>query len=136
MSTRIIIPALLLAVSSALCGQSMIGLTKGQVETRVREEFREFHRDNMVVRQQFNYLKYVNRSSTRTWILHFSDQDICRISKMVCDYSEYNRALADLNSAFRKAGDSTWEYTTGSDTILVEVIRSEWYFTIREARKE
>ena len=131
-----IISAMLLATGTEAHGQSMIGLTKDQVEQLVRYEFRDFHKDNMVVKQQFNYLKFVDRSGNRTWIIYFTDKDICHTSKLVCDYSELDRTLEQLNAAYNKTGASSWEYIQNSDTVLVELIRGEWYFTIREGWKQ
>lgn len=134
--SRQLLTVLFLAVALAGQGQSLIGLTKNQVEEIVRREYREFRKDDMVVRQQFNYLKYVDRRGNMTWILHFTDEDVCRISRLVCDYSEYDRKLEELSAAYRKTGESEWEYTLRGDTVQVELIREEWYFTIREAWKQ
>lgn len=136
MKHRLIILLLIFTSGLAGYGQSMIGLNKEQVVQTIREEFREFHRDNLVVRQQFNYLKFVNRSGTKTWILHFSEEDICLVSRLVCDYSEYDRMLGELNSTYGESGDLKWEFSHDSGAVQVELIREEWYFTIQEAWKQ
>jgi len=116
--------------------QSMIGRHKDDVQAIINKNYREFKRDNSVVKQQFNYLKFVNSDRTRTWILHFTHEDICKTSKLVCDYSEFDRVVEKLSTSHTKTGDSEWEYVSRQDTIQVSLIKQEWYFTVRETRKK
>ena len=132
----IISAALLLLSGSPLNGQSMIDLTKEEVRVIVKDKHMEFRRDKSVVNQQFNYLKYVNGLRSRTWIIYFTDEDICRSSKLVCDYGEYDEVLEELNESHEKVGESEWTYQLEGDTIQVILARQEWYFTVREARKK
>jgi len=132
----ILTTALLLVVVSPLRGQSIIDLTKEEVRVMVKDKHMEFRRDKSVVNQQFNYLKYVNGLRSRTWIIYFTDEDICRSSKLVCDYGEYDEAIEELNDTYEKVGESEWSYELEGDTIQVILARQEWYFTVREARKK
>jgi hypothetical protein len=135
MRNKLIICGIILGFSALLNAQTMIGKSKEEVVEKVKKQHREFRKDESIVKQRFNYLKYVNGMRTRTWILYFTDEDICKTSKLVCDYSEYNEELEKLNFAFEKTGESMWEYPVGNDTIQIEIIKQEWYFTIREIRK-
>ena len=135
-SLFVVAACLLLLAVLPLKGQSMIDLTKEEVRARVEDRHREFRRDKSVVNQRFNYLKYVNGLRTRTWILYFTDEDICRSSKLICDYGEYDEVLEDLNKRYEKVGESEWSYELKRDTIHVVLTRQEWYFTVREARKK
>ncbi|MCP4311584.1 MAG: hypothetical protein GY790_10010 [Bacteroidetes bacterium] len=128
--------AIILFAGSLLYGQTMVGLSKDEVKGIVKTDHKEFRRDDSVIKQRFNYLKYVNGPRTKTWIIYFDDQDICRTSKVVCDYSDYNKMLEDINSKYRQTGELIWEFQVDSDTILVELIKLEWYFTIRETSKK
>ena len=128
--------ALLLPGLVPLRGQTMIDLTKEEVRALVKEDYKEFRRDRSVVNQRFNYLKYVNGMRTRTWILYFTDEDICRSTKLICDYGEYDEVLEELNLSYEKVGESEWQYKLKRDIIQVVLSREEWYFTVREARKK
>ena len=97
--------------------------------------YRDFRKDNLVVRQHFNYLKYVNGTRTRTWILYFTDDDICHLSKLVCDYSEYDKVLDDLNSTYSKVGEFTWENRRDKQVSQITLTKQEYYFTVRESDK-
>lgn len=132
----LVINAALLFAGPLLNGQSMIDLTKEEVRVRVKDHHMEFRRDKSVVNQRFNYLKYVNGLRTRTWILYFTEEDVCRSTKLVCDYGEYDEVLEELNDSHEKLGDSEWTYQLVGDSIHVTLARQEWYFTVREARKK
>ena len=116
--------------------QSMIDMTKEEVRAVEKEKHRGFRRDKSVVNQRFNYLKYVNGLRTRTWIFYFTEDDVCRSTKLICDYGEYDEVLEELNKAHEKIGESEWNYLQSKDTIQVILTRQEWYFTVREARKK
>ena len=127
---------LLLLADLSMKGQSMIDMTKEEVRVIVKDKHKEFRRDNSVVNQRFNYLKYVNGLRTRTWIIYFTDEDICRSTKLVCDYGEYAEVLEELNEGYKKVGESEWSYQLKHDSIHVVLARQEWYFTVREARNK
>lgn len=114
----------------------MIGLEKEVVAELVREEHREFKRDQSVVNQQFNYLKFVNRMKTRTWILYFDKKDRCRSAKLVCDYSEMDDVVEELDSRYDRSGENTWEQGRGKAATTLTLTRQDWYFTVREARNK
>gem|GEM_PF-508522 len=131
----LLVVCLLSLTPGPLLGQSMIDLTKEEVRVIMKEKHKGFRRDASVVNQQFNYLKYVNGLKTRTWILYFTDEDICRSTKLICDYGEYDEVLEEMNEAYEKVGELEWAYKLKRETIYVTLTRQEWYFTVREARK-
>ena len=135
MKTMLITYGILLVLCTSVHGQPLIGMSREQVADFIKEEHREFSEDQRVVSKQFNYLKFVNRGNTRTWIAYFSEGDICTGTKLVCDYSEFDEVQEELDHRYRKIGEREWEYTHGTDTFRVNLTREEWYFTVREKRK-
>ena len=131
----LITAALLFSMSGPLKGQSVIGMPKEELKVYMKENHRGFRLDNSVVKQRFNYLKYVNGLRTRTWIFYFTEEDICKTSKQVCEYGEFDKILAELNGSYEQVGESLWEYMLKRDTIRIILTKQEWYFTVREARK-
>ncbi len=127
---------ILFATGIVANGQSLIGMRKERVKALVEMEHKEFRRDNSVVKQHFNYLKFVNGAKTRTWILYFTDEDICKTSKLVCDYSDFDEVVEELSASHKKVGDSKWEYHQGNQAIQVTLTKQEWYFTVRETWKK
>jgi hypothetical protein len=133
----VLLTAMMFFTVLPLKAQSMIDLTKEEVRTLVKDHHKGFRRDKSVVNQRFNYLKYVNGLRTRTWVFYFTEEDVCRSTKMICDYGEYDEVLDDLNKAYEKVGESEWNYALKkSDTVQISLTRQEWYFTVREARKK
>lgn len=136
MKDKLFILVILLSLCATISAQTMVGLTKEEVVAKVKNSHREFRKDNTVVKQQFNYLKYVNSLRTRTWILYFTDDDICRTSKLVCDYSEYDEVVEKLSKNHEKVDESVWEFTHEDQAYQVKLTKQEWYFTVRETKKE
>lgn len=136
MKKTVFICVFILALGSFLYGQTMVGLTKVEVIAAVKKDHKEFRKDDSVIKQRFNYVKYVNGPRTKTWIIYFNDQDVCRTSKVVCDYGDLNTMLDDINSRCEQKDEFQWEFLANSDTITVELIKQEWYFTIRERKKQ
>ena len=126
---------ILFAAGTVANGQSLVGMPKDRVKAMVEMEHKEFRRDNSVVKQHFNYLKFVNGAKTQTWILYFTDEDICKTSKLVCDYSDFDEVVEELSTSHEKVGDSKWEYHQGDKTLQVILTKQEWYFTVRETLK-
>ncbi|HDS06267.1 MAG TPA: hypothetical protein ENO05_01450 [Bacteroides sp.] len=132
----LVIMALNLLLCSPVRAQSLIGMPKEQVTELIKKEYTDFRKDQSVMKQRFNYLKYVNGKQTKTWIAYFSDEDLCTGTKLVCDYSEYDEMLDELDSKYRRTGDREWEYLRGTDTLNVSLTREEWYFVIRERKRK
>lgn len=132
---RTLITGIALLAIVQISGQSIIGLTKEEVRVVVKERHKKLSPDKTIVKQQFNYLKFVNRAATITYIVYFSEDDIATSSKMVCDYAEYDFVLDDLDERCERKGKKTWEYSDGRDTYTVKLTDEEWYFTVRETKK-
>jgi len=115
---------------------SIVGMTKEEVQKEIEKNYRKFSRDNSIVKQQFNYLKYVNGSQTITWIFYFSEKDICTSTKKVCDYAEYDFILEDLDDRYEKVDEQQWSYQADDRTFTITMEEKDWYFTIREKEKE
>jgi len=135
MKLKWIIPVLIIVVGTCSSAQSLIGLPKDEVSRRVSMYHRDFRKDNLVVSQHFNYLKFVNGTRSRTWILYFTEDDVCHLSKLVCDYSEYDKVMDDLNSRYRKVGEFTWEHIQDNQVNHITLTKQEYYFTVREEVK-
>ncbi|MEX0980617.1 MAG: hypothetical protein WDZ47_00880 [Bacteroidales bacterium] len=129
---------LLIALPLKAVAQDMllIGMTKEDIKALVKKEHRDFFIDKSIVKKQFNYLKYVNGRQTITWIIYFSDGDICTSTKKVCDYVEYDFVLDVLNDNCRKNGELTWECSSNGQNYIVSLVEQDWYFTVRQRLKE
>ena len=129
-----IILGIAILISGALQAQPFIDQSKEEVKARMKEEHKDFHPDRSVVKQAYNYLKYVNNSQTITWIIYFNEQDVCTASKKVCDYSEYDFKMDELDEKYEKSGKFQWKNQYRGDEFLIRLEEQDWYFTIRESK--
>lgn len=139
MLVRIYIALFILFAAKNLLAQetSFIGLSKNEVQTLMKKEFRSYSIDKSVVRQNYNYLKYVNGIHTVTWIFYFTKDDICRSAKKICDYVLYDEMLDELDKKYLTVSQNQWEYQDpANNTFVITMKEEEWYFTLRESRKE
>lgn len=135
MKLKIFIICLLTLAFIQCKSQSLVDLTKDEVKLVVKKELNKFSPDKRIVKQQFNYLKFINRSETITLIVYFSKNDTAISSKLICDYAEKDFMLNDLNEKYEKVGDKNWEYEKEGITYNVEMKDLEWYFTVKEKLK-
>lgn len=135
MKLRMLISGLVMLAMVQGKSQELIDLSKDEVKLVIKKEHKTFSPARSVVKQQFNYLKFVNKSQTITLIVFFSENDIVTSTKMVCDYAEYDFILDDLNEKYEKTGEQKWQYESDNVTCLVEMKDREWYFTVSESKK-
>lgn len=131
MNLRLVILAIVLSSLVDAGAQNVLGLTKEEVKTVIKNEYSDFSLDNTIVKQQFNYLKFVNGSATKTFLVYFNDDDISKSAKMVCDYAEYDFIREDLDEQYEKTGDNSWKYRVGRQDVNVTLTEQDWYFSIR-----
>lgn len=135
MKMTLFICAMILGLGSQVKGQTMVGLSKAEVISTMKKDHKKFFKDDSVIKQRYNYLKYINGPRTKTWIIYFNDEDICKSSKVVCDYSDFKQVFEEMNTKYDSTGEYLWEFQDGTDTIQVELLKLEWYFSVRESRK-
>ena len=136
MKLRILISGLLMLAFFQVQSQALIDLSKEEVNLIIKREHKDLAPDRSIVKQQFNYLKFVNRKQTRTLIVYFSKDDIAISSKLICDYDDQEVVVADLDKNYKKVGENRWEYLNQNMPYTVELRDEEWYFTVRERKKE
>jgi hypothetical protein len=129
----LLLAGILFFVFSSLMAQHFNGLNKQETRTLARSN--GFFPDDMVVSQSFNYLKFVNHAGTKTLIVFFSDEDLATYTKTICDYSEYDFVIADLNRDYKKTKDFHWTYKVNKETFEVVLEELDWYFVVRTKKK-
>lgn len=103
----------------------------------MKNEHRSFSQDNTIVKQKFNYLKYINGTQTITWVMYFNENDICRATKKICDFSIYDSVIEEMDEKYATVSENIWEFTDDyENTFIVTLKEEEWYFTLRETGKE
>ena len=124
---KIILFVACLLLSGIQCkAQSLVDLSKDEVKLVVKINHKKFSPDKRIVKQQFNYLKFINRHETITLIVYFSKNDISISSKLVCDYTEKDFVLNDLNQKYKRVDEKNWEYEKNGIFYNVEMKDLEW----------
>jgi hypothetical protein len=111
-------------------GQHLIGFDKSMMTSLVKKEMKSFNQDKSTKNENFNYLKFVNSSGTKTFLVFFDNMNISISTRMICEYSELNLLLGELNKAYKKTGENSWEYKVDNDKFEVSLEKKEWYFVV------
>jgi DNA repair exonuclease SbcCD nuclease subunit len=127
--------ALVLSLGFECSGQHMIGVDKSMITSLVRKEMKGFNLDKSVKNENFNYLKFVNSADTKTLLVFFDGKNISTKTRLICDYSELDLLLDELNKAYKKTGENSWEYAVDNDKIEVTLEKKEWYFVVSTKKK-
>lgn len=127
---RLTILFALLMFAISIQAQSLIDLTKDEVKLVIKKERKDLSRDKSVVKQQFNYLKFIDRGKDETLIVYFTKDNICKTSKFIYDYINFDEVIENLNSQHKKVEDHVWR-DKGTEITLT---KQEWYFTVRTTK--
>jgi hypothetical protein len=127
---RLLIAALFLSVAFNAGGQNFIGMYKDNIAEEVKKKYPGLKLNTSVINHDYKYLKYEDKINEITMLFFLSDDDKCTVVRKMCDYSNINDELADLNSKYKTEGKNHWSYEDNGKKYLVILEEGEWYFTI------
>ena len=132
------IMALCLAAGSALQaeGQNYIGMPKSRIIEEMQRDHKKFKLNRGTVNPHYNYLKYEDHISEITLLFFLSDDDVCTMVRMICDYSNINDVEKELNENYSRAGKNAWEDKKGDELYTIRLTEEDWYFTVTTKKKE
>lgn len=125
----------LLGFLSAGLSQNLIGILKDEAEELVRKEIKDFNLDNSTKNESFNYLKFINSAGTKTLIIFFSNENISTHTRMICDFSEFDFVIEELNNKYEKITKTSWEYNVNNEKFIIDLEEKEWYFVVNTKKK-
>lgn len=126
---------LVLSIWFECFGQHLVGVDKSIIPDLVKKEMKGFSPDKSAKNEKFNYLKFVNSAGTKTLLVFFDGKNISTGTRLICDYSELDFLLDDLNKAHKKTGENSWEYVVDNDKFNVTLEKKEWYFVVSTKKK-
>ena len=133
---RIIILSFLLLLSVAGKNQNLIGYHRNDIIKYMRETQTEFRLDNNTKNEYYNYLKFENSFGTKTFLFFLSENDTCKYTKLMCDYSELKETLIMLNEKYKKVNENMWiEEKSGEKDTIITLKKEQWFFTLITRRK-
>ena len=127
--------ALLLILFPENYSQHYIGETKEQVRKLMSKQ-RGLREDKSARNPAFNMIKYTDLFQNQTLIYVFDDDDRCKYSKHMCDYSMLDKMKAKLDEQYTAVDDSTWTYRHEGSAYTVTMKKDEWYFIIDTRKAE
>jgi hypothetical protein len=116
--------------------QNFIGMEKDEIIQVMGEKHKSFKLNTNVVNPHYKYLKFENKISEITMLFFLSEDNRCTLVRQMCDYSNLNDVIADLNLKYTPSGKNTWFFKDGNQIYLVNLLEEEWYFTVTTKLKE
>ena len=116
--------------------QNYIGMHKDQIMQVMKENQKSFKLNTGAVNTYYKYLKYEDKISEITILYFLSDNDTCTLVRKMCDYSNINDVLSELNEKYTRSGKNSWTYKENGKTYVVNLTEEEWYFTVTTKLKE
>lgn len=108
--------------------QHLIGLSRKDVVSRMKET--SFVIDNTSRNTTFSYLKYVDRSEDKTFLVFFSKDDVCTSTRLMCDYSYYKAMISRFNKNYKRKSATEWNYVIEGITYKVRLKKEEWFYSV------
>jgi len=133
---RLLIILSLLCVAFDLGGQNFIGMYKDDIAGEVKKRYPGLKLNTNVINHDYKYLKYEDKINEITMLFFLSEDDKCTLVRRMCDYSNINDELAELQSKYKSGGKNQWFYEDGGKKYLVTLEDGEWYFTITTKLKK
>jgi len=116
--------------------QNFIGMDKNQIMQIMKEKQHNYKLNTTTVNTHYNYLKYEDQIAEITILFFLSGGNRCTLVRKICDYSNINNIITELNAAYRPAGKNTWKYKDEGKTYYIILSEEEWFFTITTRLKE
>ena len=110
--------------------QHYIGKHKTEVRELMKANEKELYEDKTSRNTVYNMLKYIDNNGNQTLIYVFSEEDTCKYSKWMCDYSMLNKVVSGLNKSYEQAADDSWHYTHEGLPYRITLQAGDWFFTI------
>jgi len=121
----------LLLISAGIVCQAQIFIDKDKEAVKLlMKENREFALDASAKNTAYNTLKYEDNRGTRTYLLLFDDNDICTLSKLMCDYSYLDKITKQLDEQYTSGPEGQWTHTEDGINYLITLKKGDWFFSV------
>jgi hypothetical protein len=116
--------------------QNFIGMDKDQIIQVMNETHKNFKLNTSVANPYYKYLKFENKISEITILFFLSEENKCTLVRKMCDYSNINDVIEELNQKYTATGKNSWTFKDNGKIYLVNLNEEEWYFTVTTKLKE
>ena len=112
-------------------GQNFIGMTKEEIKQTMKESKKEFYFSKEVNTGKYHFLKFENIDETKTKLFMLSDEEKCKYTKIMCDYSLLKSFEDSLNSNYEYQKNMKWIDSYEGADYLIELEKKDWFFTVK-----
>lgn len=116
--------------------QNYIGMHRDQIVQTMKETQKHSKLNTDAVNTHYKYLKYEDKISEITTLYFLSEDNKCTMVRKMCDYSNINDILTELNITYQPTGKNTWEYSDKGKTYSIILTEEDWFFTVTTRLKE
>ncbi|MBN1596972.1 MAG: hypothetical protein JW894_01655 [Bacteroidales bacterium] len=122
---------ILATVASISCkSQNFIGMHKDEIIAEMKVSHKNFKLNTGVINPHYKYLKYEDKINEITILFFLSDVEKCTLIRKMCDYSNINDVLAELNEKYNSEGNNKWSYKMDERIFDISMEEGEWFFTV------
>ena len=132
----ILIPLYMICVHLNGNAQNYIGMHKDEIIQVMKETQKNCKLNTSTVNTHYNYLKFEDKISEITILYFLSEEDSCTLVRKMCDYSNLNDVLTELNNTYTSIGTNLWEYKDQGNVYSVTLTEEDWFFTVTTRLKE
>jgi hypothetical protein len=133
---RLLIVLLFSSVAFNVGGQNFIGMDKEDIAIEIKKRYPGLKANTNFINNDYKYLKYEDKINEVTMLFFLSDDNKCTLVRKMCDYSNLNDEISNLNTTYKPSGKDQWSYEDRGKKYLVFLEEGEWYFTITTKLKK
>lgn len=127
---------LLLSANNQGYAQNYIGMHKDQIKVKMKESQKQLKLNTSAVNPHYNYLKYEDKINEITVLFFLSDDNKCTLIRKMCDYSNINDVIEELNENYSSQSKNSWFYMDGDKKYSVDLSEEDWFFTVSTRLKK
>lgn len=110
--------------------QNFIGMKKDDIISHMKDSQKNLKLNTSAVNPHYNYLKYEDRINEITVLFFLSEEDVCTLIRKMCDYSNINDVVSELDEKYKAEGKNKWYYTDKGKKYIVVLTEEDWFFTV------
>ncbi len=127
---RLCLTALFLLAGIMLFSQNLIDHSASEIETIMKERYKNFKPSKTTNNPHYRYLKYENHQQTETLLFFLSEDDVCIYYKYIGDYSRFYSKIAEMDEKYEKIDKNAWIEELNGAKYRIELTKREWFFTL------
>lgn len=119
----------------AIC-QNFIGMHKDEIAEEMKVSYKQFKLNRGTVNPHYKYMKFEDTINEKTILFFLSGDNKCTMVRILCDYSNINEMVAELDENFKSVERDVWSDRKNGKDFTIRLTEEEWFFTVSIKEKE